>query len=400
MTFSTTNPIQVLLVQLIFAEYRRSVYRKLSSHDKIKLTLLHNTRPCIASGEVGLENVSNEDRFKVVAEEFPMHIIGNKSLVWCTPVNKLLCKEKYDIIIHDFRTRYLSLFQTMRLQKRNGGKFILWGIGFSQKKTPILNLIRLFLLKYTDAVILYNKRDRDRYIKMGVNPNKIFVALNTIPFEDVEAAILYWDNERLNFFKKMNNIVDGPVLLHVGRMAEQKKLDILIHSTKYLVQKYPKLKVVLIGDGPHDQTYKNNVDKLSLSNNFIFPGQLNNENDLAPWFLISDIVVAPAQIGLLAIHAQSYGKPLIMCDNPIFHGPETDVFIPGKTGLVYEYGNIRSCCKQIESLLVNIDLRNYLSNFCYENIRRQCGVGNMVNGVLEAISYVTNTKLELFPPYP
>jgi len=320
--------------------------------------------------------------------------------VWCTPVHRLLKAERFDVVIHDFRTRYASLGRTIRLQHHGGGKLILWGIGFSQEPTPLRDYVRTVLVRRADAAVLYSELHRQRYVTMGIPAEKLFVARNSSGFELIDAAISQWSKERLCIFRQEHGLGAGPVLLHAGRMAEQKRLDLLLRAAVLLRQDYPGLKIALIGDGPHRNHLQEMSGGLGLGDTVLLPGRINQEGEVAPWFLSCDLVVAPGQIGLLAMHAASYGRSLITSDNRTLHGPEVEVFVPGTTGRAYQYDNLHDLLTAIRALLEEPATRKAMGLAASNRVRSECGVGNMANGVLKAISHVTRRDLHLFEPYP
>jgi len=397
---ATEKRLRVLLATLYFPSYRVPMWCKLAEHTSIDLTLVHNTAPGVHPGEVGLTNVTKAMPFRVIPRPFPRITWGTRSVVWCTPVHRLLKAEGFDVVIHDFRTRCASLGRTIRLQHRRDGKLILWGIGFSQKPTPLLDYVRTWLVCRADATVLHSEPNRQRYINMGVPAEKLFVARNSSRFELIDAAISQWSKERLCIFRQEHGLGTRPVLLHVGRMAEQKRLDLLLRAAVLLRQDYPGLKIALIGDGPHRNHLQEMSSKLGLGNTVLFPGGIDQEGEVAPWFLLCDLVVAPGQIGLLAMHAASYGRPLITSDNRTLHGPEVEVFVPGTTGRTYQYDNLYDLLTAIRSVLAQPEIRRTMGLCAYKRVRSECGVGNTANGVLKAIAFVTGRSLPLFAPYP
>jgi len=392
----SSNSLRVLLVQQFFPAYRVPVFCKLAAHDLIDLTLVHGTSAGVAPGEAGLANVNKDMPFRVIAGPIPCLRWRSNAILWFSLAVKTVADEHFDVVIHGFATRWASLGRVRKVQQKKGGKFILWGIGFSRTKTPLLKLLRMRMVDQADALILYSKRDRKHYMDMGACPAKLFVARNSIDLCPIDQAINDWSDGQLQHFRHEKGLEKGPVLLSVGRLAEDKKMDLLLKCAAELKRIYPRLKVVLVGDGPHKRNLLALTHKLGLNNNVIIIGQVTKENELAPWFLCSDLVVAPGQIGLLAAHAHAYGRPLITSDNPVMHSPEIEIVKPGKTGVLYPYGDIKALTSTVKSLLADASKRESMSAAAFRHARSELGVPNMVNGVLRAISYATGQPLSLF----
>lgn len=397
---NTNDHIRILLIQQFFPAYRIPVFSKLASHPSIDFTLLHGISPSAAPGEVGLQNVSEDMPFRVIKGPIPQLRCGTKALLWFNRAIELVKNQMFDVVIHNFAIRWASLNRTRKLQQAKGGKFILWGIGFSQMPTPVMDRLRLRMVRQAEATILYSTKDRQKYIELGAPSNKLFVARNCVDFPSIESAICWWTRDRLQEFRRKWKICKGPVLLSVGRLAENKRLDMLVRAASLLRSTWKTLKVVFIGNGPHKVSLQHLSQQLGLGHNVLYPGAITNEREIAPWFLSSDAVIAPGQIGLLAIHAAAYGRPLVTGDNPVMYGPEVEAFIPGTTGLAYSYGDEHALAEAIAHLLSDTHLSEKLGLAANRHIRKKYGVGNMANGVLMAVSHVTGCPLEAFEPYP
>lgn len=385
-----SNRIKVMIVQHSFPHYRVPFWKAFSSHPKIDLTSVHGTNHFDSPGTVAQYNVTEKMPFRVISGEITGQRIFGKTVLWHKPAVKLLRMEYFDVIIHLFETKFLSLGKMRKVQKKRGGKFILWGIGGSLKKTPFLDIFRRSIAKKADAIVFYAEANRQRYISMGLNPEKLFVAQNSIDLKPINDAIKQWDITKINKFKNVNGLNKGPVLLSVGRLMRRKRLDLLLQVVKYLRMDFPNIKVVLIGEGPEESKLQEMSRKLKIQHHTFFTGRIIGEANLAPWFLSSDLVVAPGQIGHLANHSHAYGIPLVTSDNRASQGPEIDIMIPGVTGENYDDGNVDSLVGIISSLLKQKEKREIMSQEAKKRADEYCGLKRMLEGFINAIEYVMN----------
>ena len=67
---------------------------------------------------------------------------------------------------------------------------------------------------------------------------------------------------------------DDFVILFVGRLGEEKSVDVLIDGHVLISRKYPQAKLVIVGDGPDIDKFKKRVRRLKLDNNVIFVGRV------------------------------------------------------------------------------------------------------------------------------
>ena len=63
---------------------------------------------------------------------------------------------------------------------------------------------------------------------------------------------------------------DDFVILFVGRIGKEKSVDVLIDGQVLISRKYPRAKLVIVGDGPDIEQFKKRVKRLKLSDNVIF----------------------------------------------------------------------------------------------------------------------------------
>ena len=100
--------------------------------------------------------------------------------------------------------------------------------------------------------------------------------------------------------------------LNVGRHDEkQKKLTRMITAAKKLKEEKYKFKILLVGDGPDNQEYKNLVKKEKLEDVILFLGKKQNPY---PYFEIADCVVLSSDYeGYPVVFLESFilNKPII-----------------------------------------------------------------------------------------
>lgn len=391
-----TTKLRIAIVQEWFPHYRIPVYKKLASHPCLDLTLIHGASSNKAGGKTVLSNVDTDMPFSVVKGPILEFHLFVKKLLWHRPLNTLLKTESFDVIIHQFEMKFASLWPTLSMQRAQGRKFILWGIGHSLRPTPLLDRMRRLIARKADAVVFYGDETRQLYIKMGLDPSKLFVARNSVDLTPIKFASSQWSRERLNGYRREKNLQGTHVLLTVGTLVERKRVDLLLQAVSMLRKKHPNIKMIVIGDGPLKTSLHEMTLLLGINENVKFLGEITEQEQIAPWFLLSDLVVAPGQVGLLATQTHAYGRPLVTCDNPAIQGPEREIFIPGKTGAVFQHNNAAALANVIDDLLENKEKRVTMGEAARNRAYKEFGISNMVNGFLLAISYVTDMPLPLF----
>jgi glycosyltransferase involved in cell wall biosynthesis len=123
------------------------------------------------------------------------------------------------------------------------------------------------------------------------------------------------------------------LILYVGRLGFEKKLNVLFNAMKLLDKNYYLL---VIGKGPFEKKYKTYVKSQRIKN-VVFTGFVKDE-ELASYYAGCDIFVSPSDSetqGLTLIEAMHFGKPVIGADKLGVR----EIIANGKNGLKFLPGN-------------------------------------------------------------
>ena len=74
--------------------------------------------------------------------------------------------------------------------------------------------------------------------------------------------------------KKLNLDKDSINIIYVGRLAEEKNVDLLIDGQKKILSKNKNVNLIIVGDGPDIDKYKEKAKKLGIDSNIIFTGKV------------------------------------------------------------------------------------------------------------------------------
>lgn len=145
----------------------------------------------------------------------------------------------------------------------------------------------------------------------------------------------------------------------------------LIEALNQLQKKREFYNLVLIGDGEDRTKLKTMVDKYGLTNKVWFYGACFDEKLNAELLYNADLCVVPGDIGLTAIHAMTFGVPVISHNLFKYQGPEFEAIVSGVTGEFFEHDNIDSLCDTIRKWFkANNKMREEVRNACYSEIER------------------------------
>jgi glycosyltransferase involved in cell wall biosynthesis len=144
---------------------------------------------------------------------------------------------------------------------------------------------------------------------------------------------------------------DERVLLYVGRLAPEKRLDVLAEA----VTRLPHTRLVLVGDGPARAPLAQRLHGLPVH----FAGYLHGQ-DLATAYASADMFVFPSDtetFGQVIQEAMASGLPVVAARA----GGAADLVQPGVTGALFAPGSAGDLYSEAISLLEQPELRAEMS---------------------------------------
>lgn len=140
-------------------------------------------------------------------------------------------------------------------------------------------------------------------------------------------------------------------ILSVSNLIISKGIDLNLKAIAQLVEKHPKLKYVIIGDGLELSNLRTLMSDLKLNKQVEFLGRLSHEL-VMKHMAVADIFSLPSWnegFGVVYVEAMACGKPVIACQG---EGIE-DVVTDGETGLLVKPKDVDSLVNALDFLLSN-----------------------------------------------
>lgn len=113
--------------------------------------------------------------------------------------------------------------------------------------------------------------------------------------------------------KKKYNFSDFTVL-YAGRLATEKRIDLMIYAVKKLVKKIPDINYVIVGRGPEEIHLKQLAAELGVSKNVKIMGFMKDQKEFAEIYNATDVftILSTAESqSIVAMQAMACGIPVI-----------------------------------------------------------------------------------------
>ncbi len=283
--------------------------------------------------------------------------------------SKILRKEKFDLI-HCHSPFSLGYFATLTARKFYDLPLLntyhthlveysahLVGGHYAEKTTAILEeLVWLYIrwfYKHSDVVVTPSKTLQYDLITHGVKPpvyslpnmiSKVFLT-NT---KDTKNDIELQNKIREDYGIKPSS----KIIIYCGRVSYEKKLEVLLEAYKTIQEEFQDCFLLIVGDGPHLQTYQKLATELKLRN-YGFTGFISHTK-LPAVYRMADFMVTPSDTetqGLTVLEAMSQSLPVI----GVAGGGVVDYIFHKQNGLLSPPGEVNDFAFSMRTLLNEAD---------------------------------------------
>jgi glycosyltransferase involved in cell wall biosynthesis len=208
----------------------------------------------------------------------------------------------------------------------------------------------LFTSRICDALITVNAAIKHRLVMHGLTAEKIVVIPNGIDpsrYEHYEKEVTHDSALRAGLGIAGDEMVVGTV----ARLSPVKNISALVLASKRVVEKLPKARFVIVGDGPQRQRLEKLASSLGVTSHLIFAGWQENINQ---FLSIMDVFVITSLIegsSFAILEAMALDKPVIATNV----GGNPELIVDGETGRLVPCNDIDALTSSIVEILMNKD---------------------------------------------
>ena len=229
---------------------------------------------------------------------------------------------------------------------------------FDKSSKKIVEYLTLFYCdKTATELIVPTKKTYDLFKEKYQVDRNIHIIPTGIELERFYTENI--DKKKLASIKRKEKITkDDFIAIFIGRLAQEKNVVFLLDVMKDLVPSLPKLKLLIVGDGPDYDLYKEIIEKDNLENNVIMTGKVAWE-EVPYYYHLSDIFLTASHTetqGLTVIEAMASSVVPICIDDESFK----NTIIDGLNGRIFN--NEKECKEIITELYNDNELTKKLSN--------------------------------------
>ena len=249
-------------------------------------------------------------------------------------------KENIDIVICDFNKDVRLGGLAARFSNRPK---VIWRLGLNVTKN---NFIHRFLTpKLIDAAVVPSADLKRQVVASGyIDSRDVMVIPHGIPELDFNPT---GDGDGKSLRAKYNIPGENKIAVTSGRFVEQKGHKYLINAAREIVNRFPNMTFLFLGDGPLENKLKNKISEYKLENHFIFAGMLSDFNlELAG----SDLMIHPSveePFGFSVLEGMRAGLPVVASRV----GGIPEFAVDNETALLIDPCNSELICQAVEDFL-------------------------------------------------
>lgn len=371
---------QILIVQPYVADYRARFYEKL--FDLVRdtdLTLnvatdrrMHEQAHLTGSAIRIRQQIDlSSTHISIGGKEFKLRNLG--PILSDLQITHLILEQAFtnlELWVHIFsRTREVGL----------------WGHGYRPTAlqsgfSSALNRAALTRAKWFFA---YTERGAEHARKLGLPPDRISILNNANDSLALRRHIAAISTSERQATRLRYHLTRGKTAVFVGTLTREKGIDLLVQAAKDLTRADPAFRIVIVGSGPEKLKVLEAIDRgVPIIR---FPRL--TESDLARLLAVSDVLIVPGRIGLVAVDALASGLPVVSVKDGR-HAPEVDYLTEGENLFLVESTPESLTAGVQQALSCSHNWRNQAQSFLptAENMAE-----NFLDGLLK---WTTKTHIE------
>ncbi len=245
-----------------------------------------------------------------------------------------------------------------------------WAGGNHKWLWPIRKSIKKMSLQRCDKITCSGKEEiKILKTKFQIPADRISYLLNPMDLQRFQIR------DRNKIAEKLKERSEFRYVLYVGRLVKNKGLEELLDVFKKLNEKFPDVKLIIIGDGSLYDEILSYIKQNNFEDSIFLKGRLSHDL-ISYYYNISDVLIMNVLSGSLAnviIEAIASGLPIVASDIGTYKE-----FVDEKkgTGVLIKPGNKKELYDGIVHILENKKAfsknnRNLVKEFSYESFSKK-----------------------------
>ncbi len=219
-----------------------------------------------------------------------------------------------------------------------------------------------FVLKFADHVVCVSQNNYQNLLKKNYPAGRLSVIANGIDLRQFSPSLTAG-----HLREEFGLAADDFVLAIVGRLALEKGHKVLIEAMARAVEQAPRIKLLIVGEGPLEPQIKAQIKQFNVSQNIILTGL---RKDMPEIYRSMDALVNASfseGLPMTILEAMASRVPVIATKT----GGVGQLIKDHVNGLLLEAGDVQALARAIGELFQNPSLRRQLADQAYQDVERE-----------------------------
>jgi glycosyltransferase involved in cell wall biosynthesis len=234
------------------------------------------------------------------------------------------CSTRPDGVILEQATRHLDTYVHLLRSRFRGPAIAFWGHGraFHREESQFLRRWRSGMTNSGSWFFAYTKEGAVSVANSGFPRDRISILNNATDTRSLRSAIASFSSETRRAFMETYGLSTPNTAIFIGGIDENKDIRTLIETCRLLTRSNSNFRCIVVGAG-RLQDLVTSQDAIDCGIRYL--GRLEGQQK-ALALAVSDVVLIPREVGLVAVDALAAGIPLLTQANA-GHGPEFSYLI-------------------------------------------------------------------------
>ncbi len=210
----------------------------------------------------------------------------------------------------------------------------------------------------------------------------------SVVYEGVEIPAVPTAEERRRARERWGAKEETQLLGSIGVFLPDKGHELLIRALAILRAELPRVRLLLVGDGPLKPRLERVARGLGVGNAVLFPGFVK---DIEAVYMALDVFLFPSRfegLGTSLLAAMSYGVPSIALDRCAFG----EIIEQERSGLLVSEPGVTEMRSAIAAILGDADLARRLGRAARQRVIQKFSADEMVEGTLRVYEKVLRER--------
>ena len=302
--------------------------------------------------------------------------------IWKALPRLITILKEQDIQIVHAQTRVAQVLSFL-LQKISSVPFVTTCHGFFTHK----RLSRRILPCWGEKVIAISKSVEKHLVEdFKVDSGKVVQIYNGIEldrFINIKTEKKHVLLDQIGFF------ADDIIIGSIGRLSPVKGFKYLIEGFHLIAEKYPKTKLLFVGEGPEEGLLRNKADKYKLKDRVIFFTGGGLPEKYLPLFNVFCLPSVLEGLGLSMMEAMAAERTCIASNV----GGIAELIDHEKNGLLFESENPEKIAEALERVLADNLLREKLSSNARKKAQDNFSIKDTIEKTIDIYREVVGVEL-------